>query len=375
MSEPFPSDHDLDAFGDLLAASAFGGAALGIGLLGVQVFMVLYATSVFLETPKKERSGRLRFIIISYTILVTSSVHTALDAWGSYRVLYKGGPDGKSYVQAHTDHWATYDAPMIVGDTMGLIMVVQGDLLMLWRCFILWRSRKWILLFPFLTFIGATGIALAPWPEWYITHERIKSILAGTSLSVATNVLITGLILYRLVQAWMFSREAFPGRKSPHIYSDVVAIIIESAAPLTILGICFITAVAIAKFHPPKRLVERGRVIAIADVFNWLYYNAFCALSPQMIIFRVTAGKSWRNAKESHDGAATFSKPIQFASDATGTRSYDSEVSQGLTGNYPQDGCQNSSGSKEFNNSVSLGLVAVSSFHTGRQHSAESNYA
>ncbi|KAH6912296.1 hypothetical protein BKA70DRAFT_1219428 [Coprinopsis sp. MPI-PUGE-AT-0042] len=205
MSESLPSDHDLEAFGDLLASSAFGGAALGIGLLGVQVFVVLYATSVFLATPTKERAGRLRFIIISYTILATSSVHTALDAWGCYRVLYKGGPNGKSYVQAYTDYWATYDAPVILSDAILWAMIAQGDLLM---------YAPPASLTPFLV---SFVIALAPWPEWYTTNQRIKPILAGTSMSVATNVLITGLIVYRLMKTWKLSREAFPGRKSPHI--------------------------------------------------------------------------------------------------------------------------------------------------------------
>jgi hypothetical protein len=37
------------------------------------------------------------------------------------------------------------------------------------------------------------------------------------------------------------------------------------------------------------------------------------ALAPQMIIFRVTTGKSWKNTAETMDGMAAFSQPIQFA--------------------------------------------------------------
>ncbi|KAH6912295.1 hypothetical protein BKA70DRAFT_1219427 [Coprinopsis sp. MPI-PUGE-AT-0042] len=110
----------------------------------------------------------------------------------------------------------------------------------------------------------------------------------------------------------------------PHMYSNVVTIMVESTAPLAVFDICFLIAVAIAKLHPHKSLIARGKVTVIADMFNWLYYNTFCALSPQIVIFLVTAGRSWRNMEESHVGGMSFSTPIEFAPTATATRSSDS---------------------------------------------------
>jgi hypothetical protein len=37
------------------------------------------------------------------------------------------------------------------------------------------------------------------------------------------------------------------------------------------------------------------------------------ALSPQMIIFRVLNGKSWKNVSESNELTERFSKPLRFA--------------------------------------------------------------
>lgn len=54
--------------------------------------------------------------------------------------------------------------------------------------------------------------------------------------------------------------------------------------------------------------------------------NEFKALSPQLIIFRVATGRSWKGAADSNDGAATFSQPLQFAQhveDTKGTASTD----------------------------------------------------
>lgn len=306
----------------MLAASAFGGAALGLGLLGMQVFMVFYGISAFFGMPKKERRGRLRFIIISCTILATSSGATLLDAWGSYRVLYRGGPNGKSYIQANIESWGGPQVPMLIGDALGWMTIIQGDALMLWRCYILWRAQRWVMIVPCITCFAATicifisFLPLAAWNGEYLSPARLQPTVAGISMSVATNIMITSLIVSRLVITWKNRQKAFPEQTGRNIYSNVIAIIVESAAPLALFGICLIIAVALARIYPPRNIVQRGRVTVVADIFNWLYSNAFCGLSPQMIIFRVTTGNSWRNTKDSDDGAATFItlKPMEFSS-------------------------------------------------------------
>ncbi|KAH6883711.1 hypothetical protein BKA70DRAFT_1471256 [Coprinopsis sp. MPI-PUGE-AT-0042] len=96
------------------------------------------------------------------------------------------------------------------------------------------------------------------------------------------------------------------------MYSDVMVIVVESALPLAVLGVFSIIAVSIETLHLPERPVERAKVKVVREVSGWLYYS-ICALAPQMIIFRVTTGKTWKNAAETMDGMAAFSQPIQFA--------------------------------------------------------------
>ncbi|KAH6911292.1 hypothetical protein BKA70DRAFT_1061436, partial [Coprinopsis sp. MPI-PUGE-AT-0042] len=130
-------------------------------------------------------------------------------------------------------------------------------------------------------------------------------------LSVATNIMITLLILFKLVKARLNMSKALPDRKAPRLYSDVTSIIVESAAPLAVFGICSVIVTVIG-LHPPEKLLERGRIHALIEAFGSLYYG-FSVLSPQMIIFRVTTGRSWKNAKDSEEVFATFSQPINFA--------------------------------------------------------------
>ncbi|KAJ2936321.1 hypothetical protein H1R20_g771, partial [Candolleomyces eurysporus] len=90
------------------------------------------------------------------------------------------------------------------------------------------------------------------------------------------------------------------------VYTGAIAILIESAAPLTIFGIIS-TAIAL------KNLVispHTGGVIACGLLSEGLFYS-FCGLSPHMIIFRVTTGRSFTKLPSAKDGVVT--NPIQFA--------------------------------------------------------------
>jgi len=328
MAARQPSESELNAYGDMLAASAFGGPALGIGLLGMQIFMVLYGISAFFSLRKKDRRGRLRFVIVSCTILATSSASILLDAWGGYRVLYQGGPTGMSYVQSNLEFWGTSRVPIIIGDAMGWLTIVQGDVLMLWRCYVLWRHKRWLVLLPLSMFFGATVcivVALLPIASWkgdYMSPDRLKPIIAGISMTVTANVMVTCLIVSRLVMTWNTRRKYFPDQTGPNIYSNVIAIVIESAAPLTLFGICLVITLALAKIQASEDLITIGRATTAADIFSFLYSNGFCALSPQMIIFRVTTGTSWRSAKDTDDGATiTNLKPMAFKSGPTESKS------------------------------------------------------
>jgi len=88
------------------------------------------------------------------------------------------------------------------------------------------------------------------------------------------NMMVTGLILFRLLEVWLVRRKAFSGQKS-YMYSNVAAVVVESAAPLALCGIVFIATTAIWFYKPPADLRRQADVVFIKEVFNWLYYS-FC---------------------------------------------------------------------------------------------------
>ncbi|KAH6912347.1 hypothetical protein BKA70DRAFT_1184942 [Coprinopsis sp. MPI-PUGE-AT-0042] len=317
MADISPSDEEMNLYGGMLATSQFAGAMLGGALLAVQIFMVIYGLSVFLSTPKEQRKGRLRFIVISWVILVTFSVDTLLDISTVFRILFTGGPTGISYLEADELVWQADKKLGVIGDSFLTVAVTLGDILMLWRCVVLWNDKKWVVALPALTCIGDIVCQIIYLiPDKFAAVEgpidATKVSVALISLSVALNIMVTCLILLKLISTRLSMAKVLPDRKLPSMYSEVTAIIIESASPLALFGIFLVIVIAIERWHLPKGMVQVGKVHVLLEILDWLY-NAFCALSPQMIIFRVTTGQSWKSAADSNKGAATFSQPIHFA--------------------------------------------------------------
>ncbi|KAH6912332.1 hypothetical protein BKA70DRAFT_1184930 [Coprinopsis sp. MPI-PUGE-AT-0042] len=139
-----------------------------------------------------------------------------------------------------------------------------------------------------------------------------ETIVISQSLSVAMNIMVTGLILFQLGRNRSVVLDAYPNRRPSSAYSKVAAMVTESAAPLAIFGVCYAMVTAIAYYRRPVTLSQLGRLNALAEVSSCLLYS-FSALSPQMIIFRVLNGQSWKNAHESSRFTEQLSTTFRFA--------------------------------------------------------------
>ncbi|KAH6912373.1 hypothetical protein BKA70DRAFT_1098466 [Coprinopsis sp. MPI-PUGE-AT-0042] len=276
----------------------------------LQVCMVVYGLSVFFGTPKDARKGRLSFILIICLILATSFVGGILDVWGSFRVLYAVdsiSPPCTLYIW-NTGSRNQLEVVYASGAAFTLV-VTTGDCLMVWRCFILWKNRKWVVILPFLSTLGSFGTFIL---DFSSDLHSYNANVAALILSVATNVMATALILFPLAQTWWLVSKALPDRKASGMYLNVAAVIIESAAPLTACGIGVMITLALAWGSNGEPILRGARYEVMRRILNTLYFF-FSALSPQMIIFRVTMGRSWRNSEDSNGGVMAFSRPIDFA--------------------------------------------------------------
>ncbi|KAH6911867.1 hypothetical protein BKA70DRAFT_865076 [Coprinopsis sp. MPI-PUGE-AT-0042] len=297
----------------------------------VQILLVLYGVSGFFATPKDRRKGRLRFIIISSLMVVMCTIDISFDLCKNFLILYTGGPDGVSYLQAlrfldASENWRWEP----IGDALFFAAIAIGDILMLWRCLVLWTDRKWVVLLPALACLGSITSKIIYLVGDITTSSlglRVKVQLTGAVSNVAMNIMITFLIVLRVMQAKYRAAKAFPNQTPPRWYSKVTALVVESAAPLAIFGICLITlrGINLAEAEKPVQSgssgLQRARRNIVTDVVQ-CFYDAFCTLSPQMIIVRVTRGKAWTHSsviEATDEGAMDLSQPMQFARSAKET--------------------------------------------------------
>lgn len=289
------SNDELNAFGEMVAAAYFATSVLGAALLTTEWYMVLSTLTAFVRMPKDQRRGPL-IIATSCLILITSTIAACLAFRTNYLLLYN--PTGMPYAQNVAPTFEGRRTAPVIGAVILAIALILGDVLMIWRCFMIWKNQKWVVVFPSLTFFGSVVfniyyiVLLGSVPlEASSIQPTNKVLVAAVSLAVATNVIITFLILLRIGLAMRETRRVLPDRKPLEMYSRVVAIIIESAAPLAVFGICLLVTKGIETSPLDQSLVRRGRLAVFDKVASTLYYG-FCSLSPQMIIFRVTTGQS-----------------------------------------------------------------------------------
>ncbi|KAH6907547.1 hypothetical protein BKA70DRAFT_1489625 [Coprinopsis sp. MPI-PUGE-AT-0042] len=319
-----PSNEEMNTYGGMLAASTFGISILNASLLVVQIVLALYGISGFFATPKDRRKGRLRFIIISSLMVVMNAIDIGFDLWKSFLLLYTGGPEGESYLQAKnvldsSESWR-WD---LIGDAFLCTAIALGDILMLWRCIVLWTDRKWVVMFPSLACVGSIAccnirqvsyIAYLAGIASFNADLSYETLLYGAILNVTMNIMVTFLIVLRVMRARSRNVKVFPDEKPPRWYSEVMALVIESAAPLAIFGICFIALRGTIESQSGElqsgHVLQRGRQNILMDAAQ-SFYDAFCILSPQMIIVRVTRGKAWNSSVVEATG--NISQPIQFA--------------------------------------------------------------
>ncbi|TFY62661.1 hypothetical protein EVG20_g6620 [Dentipellis fragilis] len=208
-------------------------------------------------------------------MLVVTNVLFGEEAWIEHRVEM----DPAVFIAENIAVW-WYNT---LGLTAGIAMNFMGDGLLLYRCHIIWGSRLRIMAFPFFMYFASIAMAVIYLVDnalpGHNPFARTYSLfaIAWISLSVALNVILTTLISVRLLMMRSLVRSILPARVGAK-YTSIVSIFVESALPLSLLGIGLIVTYFV------------GSPVQLAVSFNW---GVLCATSPQLIIFRVAMGSGW----------------------------------------------------------------------------------
>jgi len=228
-------------------------------LAGSRTFLALYSTALF----------------ILVTIDICANAVWGEELWISSRNKPGGIPE---FIATQVSVW--YET---LGSTSVVAMIFMGDALLIYRLFIIYDSNYALIVIPCLTWCAAFALAII---QLVISGKpggnffNGKTIDFGTpyyTLTIALNIIITTLICLRL---FYFSRRIkhILGPDGAKTYTGIAAILIESAAPYSLVGLMF--------------LIPYARQSGTAIAFGQVWAKMTC-LSPQLIILRVISGTAW----------------------------------------------------------------------------------
>ncbi|EAU82987.2 hypothetical protein CC1G_09249 [Coprinopsis cinerea okayama7 len=228
------------------------------------------------------RRMKLLYLAVSFAILVLGWISAATGAWVSYNVILNTSPSLWNDTEVSQRFYSTaVNATHLVASPMQRWI---GDALLVYRCFIFWRDHLWIAGVPVMIYVVNLAISirtLIPLSANF-TGENFRWQAADIFIFVTLHIVITSLISYRLVKArqWMSRSVKAADDK---VYTNVIAMLVESAAILTVVGAGYAVSSAIWGNWTAYRV----------KWFFYMGYSSMIALAPQMIIFRVAIGTSW----------------------------------------------------------------------------------
>ncbi|EIW81713.1 hypothetical protein CONPUDRAFT_54130, partial [Coniophora puteana RWD-64-598 SS2] len=172
-----------------------------------------------------------------------------------------------------------------ISNAVSIVNLWFQDGLLLYRFHIIWRQNMQIIFLPTITFLATivlgcllvaqTSEPLSSFPSGLTSHITI----AYWSLSIAyTAVLTLGITARLLYMRWRIRAALASAYRTCNPYVSISAMLIESAALYTVIGLVFIIAFSMESEIQNLVLGLLGQTQSIA---------------PLMIVYRVLQGRAW----------------------------------------------------------------------------------
>ncbi|KAF8910246.1 hypothetical protein CPB85DRAFT_1253386 [Mucidula mucida] len=189
--------------------------------------------------------------------------------------------------------------------------VFVADLILVWRCWVLYGGNLTIIAVPSLCVIAETIsvcliIVSAVAKNNFISASRVNWSLVYYSMTVATNTLCTLLILFRIVRVSGIGA-------SLKTYRGIIEILVESAAIYAIVYIALLIVYAYQFYG--------GVAVLTANAYPKVISYSITGIAPTLIVARVMAGQSrpddsWTRPSLPHmrSNVLSITESLQFAS-------------------------------------------------------------
>jgi len=257
--------------------------------------------------------GNIRFQVLSFV----------------YNREFPGGP--AAFQNAFSNLPVPYAA--LAGFTISTWM---QDVLLLYRFLVIWNGNYWLFAFPCMIFLTSVAFSLilliqvGPHAGLLSVPRNLPTTTVFFSLSVGLNIVLTGLIVGRLLYVRYTTRGSV-GRQFASHYLSTAAMIVESAALYTAVGIAQIASLQ----------TDAAVAIGIEGMFG-----VMTAFAPLLIAYRISLGQGWtRNTIR--EASASYAEELQPARRDGGSTGADPREDIGLRSRASQARTNESSAHKE----------------------------
>ncbi|KAL4253857.1 hypothetical protein ABKN59_004223 [Abortiporus biennis] len=266
--------------------SFYIGNAISLVALGIQIMMFIMSYHFMSPSSNSKASTGYKstafYTSIGAALLFFDIIVTSCNLiFGQYAWIEHRNIDGGSVAFIGQNMSAWYNT---WGTASIFAIFYIANALLIFQCYIIWASNWKIVVLPCLLYVASIPMAILNLYEGavpnssYFAQNAVDFGVPYSSLTVAVNGLVTLSICYRLFTMRRRMQSFGLGNHETDVYTGIAAMMIESAAPVTICGIMY--SVTYSKHIP--------LAIAFASI-----YGSVMVLSPQLIIFRTALGKAW----------------------------------------------------------------------------------
>lgn len=197
-------------------------------------YSVLFAITTWLFFRGSTRNAlfiaRRRMLLVSISLFAIATAHVSVNFTRIIKafIVYRNAPGGPASFFNRLSEFT-----QMFGSTLYVAQTLLGDALVIWRCYLAWDKNLFVIGFPILLLFGSTvtGIGILYYfdrvvPQADIFVKQLQQwIISFFSMTLATNLIGTGLVAYRL---WHINNKGF--KQSHRRLYPVLLVIVESGA-------------------------------------------------------------------------------------------------------------------------------------------------
>ncbi|KAH6867230.1 hypothetical protein BKA70DRAFT_1453535 [Coprinopsis sp. MPI-PUGE-AT-0042] len=236
-------------------------------LYGIYLSFFVAALPVLFRSNKFKRFPSTVFVMGNGLMFILITAHASIlllqlvvafayqtDIHGPFRVLSDLG------------YWATNTAPYL-----GATTYMIGDILMIYRCFLLWQRNYWIILVPVLLAALSVGLYIASLsfvrniPTSVILVRNCPIMLVPPICYILQTALTTSLIIYKIYSQFRQTRDIGVISIYTPAVLPIMRIIVESAVVYTAGMLA--SAVLVGMDHPARLVMHSCMIPVTGTVF------------------------------------------------------------------------------------------------------------